>query len=69
MEDSSRANVVIADYTIAQARLKLFSYLKPFWRCVCYCDTISIIFTSSPGLWEPQLGDYLGDLTDEASGL
>ena len=66
VEASSRTNVVIAAYTTAQARLKLFSYLKPLGRRVCYCDTDSIIFTSSPGLWEPALGDYLGELTDEA---
>ncbi|MCW4344201.1 MAG: hypothetical protein N0E48_12745 [Candidatus Thiodiazotropha endolucinida] len=68
VESSSRTNVVIAAYTTAQARLKLFSYLKPLGRRVCYCDTDSIIFTTSPGLWEPQLGDYLGDLTDEEPG-
>ena len=68
VEASSRTNVVIAVYTTAQARLKLFSYLKPLGRRVCYCDTDSIIFTTTPGLWEPKLGDYLGDLTDEAPG-
>ena len=68
VEASSRTNVVIAAYTTAQARLKLFSYLEPLGRRVCYCDTDSIIFTTSPGLWEPILGDYLGDLTDEAPG-
>ena len=65
MEASSRTNVVIAAYTTAQARLKLLSYLKPLERRVCYCDTDSIIFTTAPGLWEPSLGCYLGDLTDE----
>ena len=68
VEASSRTNVVIAAYTTAQARLKLFSYLKPLGKRVCYCDTDSIIFTTSAGLWEPELGDYLGDLTDETPG-
>ena len=68
VEASARTNVVIAAYTTAQARLKLYSYLKPLGRRVCYCDTDSIIFTSSPGLWEPTLGDYLGELADEAHG-
>ena len=68
VEASSRTNVVIAAYTTAQARLKLFSYLEPLGRRVCYCDTDSIIFTTSPGIWEPKLGDYLGDLTDETPG-
>lgn len=30
-----------------------------------YCDTDSAVFTTAPGQWEPPLGDYLGDLTDE----
>lgn len=33
-----------------------------------YCDTDSVVFTTTPGQWEPLLGDYLGDLTDEVSG-
>lgn len=57
VEASARTNVVIAAYTTAQTRLKLYSYLKPLGRRVCYCDTDSIIFTPSPGLWEPALGD------------
>lgn len=28
-------------------------------------STDSNVFTSSPGQWEPSLGDYLGDLADE----
>ena len=30
-----------------------------------YADTDSIIFTVAPGEWEPELDDYLGDLTNE----
>ena len=66
IEPSSRTNVVIAAYTTAQARLKLYSYLKPLGDQVMYCDTDSIVFTVKPGEWEPALGDFLGDLTDEA---
>lgn len=33
-----------------------------------YCDTDSIVFNVSPGEWQPDLGDYLGDLTDEVEG-
>lgn len=33
-----------------------------------YADTDSVIFTAKPGEWEPSLGDYLGDMTDEVSG-
>lgn len=63
---SSRTNVIIAAYTTAQARLKLYSYLKPLGKRVMYCDTDSVVFTSAPEEWDPPLGDFLGDLTDEA---
>ncbi|XP_053393861.1 uncharacterized protein LOC128555496 isoform X1 [Mercenaria mercenaria] len=68
IETSSRTNVIIAAYTTAQARLKLHSFLQTLINRALYCDTDSIIFTSSPGEWEPSLGDYLGDLTDENLG-
>ena len=62
---SCRTNVVIVPYTTTQTRLKLYSYLEKLDRGALYCDTDSIVFTTSPGEWEPPLGDYLGDLTDE----
>ena len=62
---SCRTNVVIAAYTTTQTRLKLYSYLEKLDHRVLYCDTDSILFTTSPGEWKPPLGDYLGDLTDE----
>ena len=65
IEASAITNVVIAAYTTAQARLKLYSYLKPLGKRVLYCDTDSVVLTTAPGQWEPLLGDYLGDLTDE----
>ncbi|XP_052776205.1 uncharacterized protein LOC128214030 [Mya arenaria] len=68
VDDSSRTNVVIAAYTTAQARLKLYSYLQRLGQRCLYCDTDSIIFISRPGQWRPSLGDHLGDMTDEVSG-
>lgn len=68
VEASSKTNVVIAAYTTAQARLKLYSYLQPLDRRVLYCDTDSVVFTTAPGQWESPLGDYLRDLTDEVPG-
>ena len=65
IEASARTNVVIAAYTTAQARLKLYSYLKHLGERLLYCDTDSVVFTTAAGQWEPPLGDYLGDLTDE----
>ncbi|XP_060558044.1 uncharacterized protein LOC132718360 [Ruditapes philippinarum] len=65
IETSGRTNVVVAAYTTAQARLKLYSYLQPLVERVLHCDTDSVVFTSAQGEWDPPLGDFLGDLTDE----
>jgi hypothetical protein len=65
IESSCRTNVIVAAYTTAQARLKLYSYLQPLGDRVLYCDTDSVVFTCSQGQWQPPLGDFLGDLTDE----
>lgn len=58
-------NVVIAAYTTAQARLRLYDFLEPLGRRVLYYDTDSIIYLHSPGQYEPPIGNFLGDLTDE----
>ncbi len=56
---------MIAAYTTAQARLKLYSYIEKLGPRTLYVDTDSVIFTSKRGEWKPPLGDYLGDLTNE----
>ena len=65
IEQSGKTNVVIAAYTTAQARLKLFSYLHRLGDRALYADTDSVIFTTKPGEWEPDLDNYLGGMTDE----
>lgn len=65
VEVSGRTNVVVAAYTTAQARLKLYEYLKNLEERALYCDTDSVIFISKSGEWEPKRGDYLGEMTDE----
>jgi len=69
VEASGRTNVVVAAYTTAQARLKLYSYLERLGTRALYCDTDSVVFTVRPDQWEPELGDYLGDLTAEEDGI
>ena len=66
VEESGRTKVVIAAYTTAQERLKLYSYLEQLGPRTLCADTDSVVYTSRPGEWKPELGDYLGDLTDEA---
>ncbi|XP_070560096.1 uncharacterized protein [Ptychodera flava] len=58
-------NVVIAAFTTAYARLKLYDLLESIGEQVLYYDTDSVIFVSNPDQYEPHLGDYLGDLTNE----
>ena len=62
---SDKTNVVIAAFTTAHARMKLYSVLERLQGRVLYFDTDSVIFTSQPDEWIPPLGDYLGELTNE----
>ena len=67
-EPNSKANVVVAAFTTAYARLKLYDLLDMLQERVLYYDTDSVIYVSKPGEPEPPLGNYLGDLTDELDG-
>jgi hypothetical protein len=61
-------NVFVAAYTTAQARLKLYSYLEKLNERVLYFDTDSVIYSTKPGEAQLELGDALGELTDELGG-
>ena len=67
-EPDNKVNIVIAAYTTAYARLKLYDLLDLLQEQVLYYDTDSVIYLHEPGKPEPPLGDYLGDLTDELDG-
>ncbi|XP_031554530.1 uncharacterized protein LOC116291500 [Actinia tenebrosa] len=60
---NAKTNVVLAAFTTAHARLKLYSVLEGLEERVLYFDTDSIIYLSREGEWEPDTGDYLGQLT------
>ena len=68
VEADGKINVVIAAFTTAHARLKLYSVLEQLDRRVLYFDTDSVIYVSKDGEWEPPTGSYLGELTDELEG-
>ena len=61
-------NVVVAAYTTAQARLKLYSYLDLLQDLVLYYDTDSVIYIDREGSPKVQTGNFLGDMTDELTG-
>ena len=62
---TQNVNVVIAAYTTALARLKLYSYLEPLKERALYVDTDSVLYVSKPGMYDLPTGPLLGDLTNE----
>jgi hypothetical protein len=64
-EGSNEISVPLACFVTCHARLKLFRELVKIDRRVLYYDTDSIIFISCSGKYEPELGDFLGEFTDE----
>ena len=65
VEQNNKVNVVVAAFTTAYARLKLYDLLDLLQERVLYYDTDSVIYVHKPGKPDPPLGNYLGDLTDE----
>ena len=66
-DKSTEINVCIAAFVTCHARLKLLSELNKLQDRVLYFDTDSIIFLCKTNLYEPKLGDFLGELTNEIS--
>ena len=60
-----KSNVFIAAFTTCFARLKLYEELQRLGSRVLYMDTDSLIYVSRDGDYEPKLGDYLGEFTNE----
>ena len=68
IEAAPHTNVLIAAYTTAQARMKLYEHLEKLGRRLLYYDTESCIFVSRDDEareYSPPLGSLLGDMTDE----
>ena len=65
---NAKVNVVIAAFTTAYARLKLYDLLDLLQERVLYYDTDSVIYVHKTGKPELPLGNYLGELTDELNG-
>lgn len=60
-------NIPIAAFVTCHARLKLLSEMQKLGKRLLYCDTDSLIYLSDTSQiqYEPKLGDYLGELTNE----
>ena len=66
--EDNKTNIFIATFTTCWARLKLYDVLDQLAHRVLYYDTDSVIYISRPMDSDPQIGDFLGDLTDELDG-
>ena len=64
-EGGNQTSVALAAFVTCHARLKLYNELKKLNERVLYFDTDSIIYVSKDGEYDPPLGDYLGEFTDE----
>jgi hypothetical protein len=62
---NGKTNVILAAFVTSHARLKLFSELKKLGDRVLYFDTDSIFYISREGEYDPPLGPYLGQFTNE----
>ena len=64
-EGNNNTNVILAAFVTSHARIKLYHELDRLRERVLYCDTDSIIYTTKPGEYQPELGEYLGEFTNE----
>ena len=62
---SACTNCVLAAYTTANARLRLYTVMERLGKRVLYTDTDSIIYIHKRRAWNPDTGAFLGDLKDE----
>ena len=56
---------IVACFTTALARLKLYEYLETLNEQVLYYDTDSVIYSYKEGQVKPALGNFLEDFKDE----
>jgi G:T-mismatch repair DNA endonuclease (very short patch repair protein) len=67
-ECESKTNCALASFVTCYGRLRLYTELKKLNVRLVYCDTDSVIFISRIGDYEPLLGSYLGQFTNEIDG-
>ena len=57
VEPNAKTDVVIAAFTTAHARLKLYELLEQLQESVLYYDTDSVLYVTKPGQYNPPEGD------------
>ena len=63
-----QTNVILASFTTAHARLRLYDVLQHLGQSVLYFYTDSVIYKTDENQDTIKTGDYLGELTDELQG-
>jgi len=64
----NKTNIYLTTFKTCWARLKWYGVLDRLDERVLYYDTDSVIYVSKPGEYDPPLGDFLGELTNELEG-
>ena len=67
----SNLNIFVAAFTTCWARLDLYEALEMLDQRVVYFDTDSVVYledTDQPEQWQPEVGPFLGEFTDELDG-
>ena len=65
MEVSNRTNMTVATFCTSYARMKLWKLMHRLEGHVLYHNTDSVIYTYLPHQLCPEMGTFLGELTDE----
>ena len=69
--DPGNTSVIVAAFITAYARLSLIRELMKIDESgqeVLYADTDSIVFVHKPGKYLPEIGEYIGQMSDEIVG-
>jgi hypothetical protein len=61
-------SLIHAIYTTMYGRMELYNYMDFLQERCSYVDTDAAVFLAKPGLPDPPLGPYLGQLSDEFEG-
>ena len=64
-DQTKNVSAILGIFTTAYGRIKLYDELVKLGDRALYFDTDSIIYVDRPGCYNPKIGEFLGDLTNE----